>query len=134
MILSKVCVDMIRTLKVIRKEKGKEWKRDTSNVKLSVEVCFIDYIYRDILYLARIPLNSRYERIFNLISRNCIEQVIIFRFLEERSKKDPNIFNDYLGDNINISEIMKETDEFEALKQLGGNRTRSYKNKFFEMC
>lgn len=134
MFLDKDCAGMMHVLKSTYKKKLNEWKSDFGNRRLAVETCFIRNIYNDIAFLIRIPLNAKNERYFYLILRNCFEHAIIFRFLEEKGKSNPDIFSDYMGDNVDFDAISKEQDELEALKKLGGERTTKYKNKFIEMA
>ncbi len=134
MFLNKECAHMMHLLKTLYIQKMKAWKSDYGNRKYAVEACFIRNIYNDVVFLRGIPLKIKNERYFHLILRNCFEQVIIFRFLEEKSKTNPDIFSDYMGDNIDDNSIREEKDEFKALKKLGGERTIEYKNKFFEMA
>ncbi len=130
MFLNRECAQMMYLLKVKYKQKKKGWKSDFGNRRLAVETCFIRDIYNDVAFLTKIPLNSRNERYFQLILRNCFEQVIIFRFLNEKSKLNPKIFSDYMGDNIDLDLACQKQDEFRILKKLGGERTTEYKNKF----
>lgn len=134
MLLDKDCAVMMRVMKKIYKKKIKEWNTDFRNRRLAVETCFIRNIYNDIVFLTKIHLKVKNERYFYLILRNCFEHVIIFRFLVEKSKTDPDIFNDYMGDNIDFDSVSNSEDEFEMLKKLGGKRTKKYKNKFFDMA
>lgn len=134
MLLDKKCAVMMRVMKKIYEKKIKEWNTDFGNRRLAVETCFIRNIYDDIVFLTKIPLKVKNERYFYLILRNCFEHVIIFRFLVEKSKTDPDIFNDYMGDNIDFDSVSNSEDEFEMLKKLGGKRTKKYKNKFFDMA
>ncbi len=134
MFLNKDCAQMMRLLKIKYKQKRKAWKADFGNRRLAVEACFIHNIYNDIVFLIRIPLKISNERYFNLILRNCFEQVIIFRYLEQKSKTNPDIFLDYMGDNIDFDAICEEQDAFQIMKKLGGERTTQYKNKFFPMA
>lgn len=39
-----------------------------------------------------------------------------------------------MGDNIDFRSILCEQNEFKALKKLGGERTTTYKNKFYKMA
>lgn len=134
MFLNKECAKMMHLLRTIYKQKMKVWKADYGNRRYAVETCFIRNIYNDVAFLIRIPLNINNERYFYLILRNCFEHAIIFRFLEEKSKSIPNIFSDYMGDNVDFDSISEEQDELKALKKLGGERTTEYKNKFFDMA
>lgn len=134
MLLDKECAVMMLVMKKIYKKKIKEWNTDFGNRRLAVETCFIRNVYNDIVFLTKIPLKVKNERYFYLILRNCFEHVIIFRFLVEKSKTEPDIFNDYMGDNIDFDSVLNSEDEFEALKKLGGKRTKQYKNKFYDMA
>ena len=134
MLLDKECTMMMRAMKRIYKKKIKEWNTDFGNRRLAVETCFIRNVYNDIVFLTKIPLKVKNERYFYLILRNCFEHLIIFRFLVEKSKTDPDIFNDYMGDNIDFDSVSNSEDEFETLKKLGGKRTKKYKNKFYDMA
>lgn len=125
---------MMRVMKKIYKKKMKEWNADFGNRRLAVETCFIRNIYNDVVFLTKIPLKVKNEKYFYLILRNCFEHVIIFRFLVEKSKTDPSIFNDYMGDNIDFNSVLNSDDEFKALKELGGKRTTKYTNKFYDMA
>lgn len=134
MFLNKDCAQMMHLLKIKYKQKKKAWKADFGNRRLAVEAGFIYNIYNDIVFLLSTPLKARNERYFMLILRNCLEQVIIFRYLEQKSKTNPDIFLDYMGDNVDLDAICEEQDAFEILKKLGGNRTTQYKNKFYHMA
>lgn len=60
--------------------------------------------------------------------------VIIFRYLEQKSKTNPDIFLDYMGDNVDLDAICEEQHACQILKKLGGERTTQYKNKFYHMA
>ncbi|RHP51242.1 hypothetical protein DWZ37_05160 [Clostridiaceae bacterium AF31-3BH] len=134
MVLDKNCSVMMSVMKKMYKKKKKQWDAAPGNRRLAVEVGFIYNIYNDVVFLTKMNLNVKNEKYFYLILRNCYEHVIIFRFLTERSKTDPNVFGDYMGDNIDFRSILCEQNEFKALKKLGGERTTTYKNKFYKMA
>ena len=134
MILNRMNLSMMKILRNMYRVKRKALKKDWENRRLMVETWFIYNIYKDINFLNKIPLCIKNERYFYLILRNCFEQTIILRFLEAKSESNPNIFNDYMGDNVDMESLLEIKDDFEVLKKIGGERTKEYKNRFREMA
>lgn len=113
-----------------------------------VQMGFLHNFLQDLETLEQIPLTLDNQRYHFLIFRNMLEQVIIFKYLNKQYEEDRNIYQDYLGSNINYDDIQIESDEecsandintetvkdiVKMQKKLGGLRTESYKNNFKEL-
>ena len=128
------CRQMLEILREKHIDMLEELKADSRNTRLIVETGFVKDICEDIEFLDNLQLKYRRGRYFNLVLRNCMEQLIILSFLKEESREKEDIFEDYLGMNIDNNSIEEEKDKFKALKMLGGERSSSYKNKFYKMA
>ncbi len=132
MILNEDCNNIIKLIKIKSVDLSQKLEKDTDNARLIVEVGVIKNICEDIEFLNNLQPKYRKEKYFDLILRNCVEQLIIFCFLERKSENTLDFFEDYLG--MNIDNDSASTDEFEILKNFGGKRTVRYKNRFYEMA
>lgn len=133
--LNTECKNMLLVLEEIEEinnKKSKEQNQDYENTKLIVETSLSRFLHDDIKFIESLPEKKENETYARLILRNCIEQVIIFKFLCKKFKKNKNIFDDYMG--YNIPDKLDESNVFKALKMLGGNRTTLYTNKFYELA
>lgn len=130
--LNTECKNMLSVLEKINNKKLKEQNQDYENTKLIVEKSFLIFLYNDIKFIENLPEEKENETYARLILRNCIEQVIIFKFLCKKFKDNKNIFDDYMG--YNIPDKLDESNIFQALKMLGGNRTTLYTNRFRELA
>ena len=110
------CRQMLEILREKHIDMLEELKADSRNTRLIVETGFVKDICEDIEFLDNLQLKYRRGRYFNLVLRNCMEQLIILSFLKEESREKEDIFEDYLGMNIDNNSIEEEKDKFKALK------------------
>ena len=77
------CRQMLEILREKHIDMLEELKADSRNTRLIVETGFVKDICEDIEFLDNLQLKYRRGRYFNLVLRNCMEQLIILSFLKE---------------------------------------------------
>lgn len=140
MLINEEILNITKYLGEIANQKCDEYKNmlisGEHNCKNVIEIVFIRNVIDDICFINNIKTKINNRRFIYLILRNCIEQIIIFKFLNARYKKDSKIFEDYMGYNATYETINFDSGEkfFENIKELYGKRTKKYNNKFYDMA
>lgn len=113
------------------------YKNNNSEIRtiFFISNIFMENILKDIVFVLVLISKDNKERYIKAILRLIVEQVIIYRNLMSEKVDNLEMCKDFLGYNINIEFIESSNiSEYKKLKNIIGNRTKMYENKFYEMA